>query len=109
MDMLVVRRSVQNPAPYFVSKGKELGLGLFMPRGIGGKTEDLVVSGPHVHHIPDQFITASSWKRDYRMRDLYKTGMVFVPATREIRCKMFRAQHRHKCDDPSHQLTQVQH
>ena len=56
---LVVRNSMQAPDPSFTARGKKLGRGLFMPRNVGGWTEDLVLQGPDVLHLSNATIKAS--------------------------------------------------
>ena len=101
---LVVKESKVEHDPVFGPQ-RPRGLGLFMPAGLGGWTEDLVVAGQDVEFIREADM--APWQREYAMWDIHANDddYVFVPRTRGIRCVLFRAQH--KKIKPSHQLTQV--
>ena len=46
------------------------------------------------------------WQREYAIGDIFDRTMVFVPATRAIDCKLFRANH--DPDDPSYWCYQLE-
>ena len=47
----------------------------------------------------------TDWQKDYGIQDIYDRSKVFVPATRDIKCKLFRMNH--AATNPTHWLFQL--
>ena len=94
------QRSVQ-----FIKAGRTIGLGLFMPGNMDApcKTEDLKFEGPGVMRVQNNAV--EEWQRPYQIMDRERARWCYVPATRDIKCKLFRMQHTNV--NPSHFLAQT--
>lgn len=103
-DELEVKSSGQRSVQ-FIRAGRETGFGLFMPANIGApcKTVDLTCQGPGVMRV--QSNSVEEWQEAYQIMDRERPGWCYVPATREIKCKLFRMQHNN--ENPSHFLSQT--
>lgn len=52
---------------------------------VGEYTADLIFSGPDVLNLP--LSEVEDWQWDYAIQDQNQVDRVFVPATRDIKCK----------------------
>ena len=100
-SMLVVRHTEQEQHWWMFRfhTGVETDLGLFMPSDTGGRTEDLHFCGRHCRYLYHS--TMEPWQWDYVIKDPHNPGMVYVPATKALKCRLFRVQY---SNDPTHQV-----
>ena len=73
--------------------------GLFMPVNKGGRTDDLHFCGRHCRYLYHS--TIEPWQWDYVIKDPHNPGMVYVPATKALKCRLFRIQ---QSNNPTHQV-----
>ena len=100
-SMLVLRRTEQKQHWWMFRfhTGVDNGLGLFMPSDKEGRTDDLHFCGRHCRYLYHS--TIEPWQWDYAIKDPHNHGMVYVPATKTLKCRLFRVQH---SDNPTHQI-----
>ena len=98
---LEVRESRQQ-SQVFADARRAPGLGVFLPENMSGYTARLTFCGEGVECRKEALV--EDWQHEYKILNRNRPGFWFVPATKDIRCVLFRVQH--SDERPSHYLYQ---